>query len=104
KREDDRYQRLMGETELTLENARRMLQNVAKMSAEEAKRELIKSLEEDARREAQERIREIEEQTRIESEERARSVVSLAVQRIASEYVSDSTISVVALPDDSMKG
>lgn len=102
--DDKRYKVLTTECEETLDHARRTLQNIAGMSAEEAKRELIKTLEEDAKREARERIREIEEQTRIEAEERARSVVSLAVQRIAGEYVSDSTVTVVALPDDGMKG
>lgn len=104
KKEDERYKNLIVETEIALEKSRDMLQNIAKMSAEEAKHELIKSLEEQARKDARERLKEIEEETRIEAEERARSVVSLAVQRVASEHVSDSTISVVAIPDDSMKG
>ena len=103
-KEDDRYQRMLGEAELSLDKMRQMLEKAAKMSADEAKRELIKTLEEDAKKEAAERIRVIEEEARKQGEERARSVVSLAVQRVASEYVSDSTISVVALPDDSMKG
>ena len=103
-KEEQRYKAMTVDCEATLNHARNTLQNIAGMSAEEAKRELIKTLEEDAKKEARERIRLIEEQTRIEAEERARSVVSLAVQRIAGEYVSDSTITVVALPDDSMKG
>lgn len=104
KQEDQRYQKMIAECEVSIEYNRKTLQNIAKMSVDEAKRELIKSLESEARKEAKERIRKIEEQTRKEAEERGRSVVSLAVQRIASEYVSDSTISVVALPSDDMKG
>jgi ribonuclease Y len=103
-RQEQDYQRLTVETTETLDHARRTLQNIAKMSAEEAKRELIKSLEDDARKEARERLRAIEEQTKKEAEERARAVVSLAVQRVAGEYVSDATISVVSLPSDDMKG
>jgi ribonuclease Y len=103
-REEQSYQRLTLECTETLEHARRTLQNIAKMSADEAKRELIKSLEDEARKEARERLRQIEEQMRQEPEERARSVVSLAVQRVAGEYVSDSTITVVSLPSDDMKG
>ena len=102
--DEQNFQRLNTECTETLEHARRTLQNIAKMSPEEAKRELIRSLEDEARKEAKERLRQIEEQTRKEAEERARSVVSLAVQRVAGEYVSDSTISVVALPSDDMKG
>lgn len=103
-REEQHYQKLNLECSETLDHARKTLQNIAKMSPEEAKRELIKSLEIEARKEAQEKLRQIEEQTKKEAEERARSVVSLAVQRVAGEYVSDSTISVVALPSDDMKG
>lgn len=102
--EEQRFQKLTLETTEALEHSRRTLQNIAKMSAEEAKRELIKSLEDEAKKEAREKIRVIEEQYRKEAEDRARSVVSLAVQRVAGEYVSDSTISVVALPSDDMKG
>lgn len=102
--EEQRYQKLNVECTETLDRARKTLQNIAGMSAEEAKRELIKSLEEDARKEARVKMMEIEEQYRKDAEERARSVVSLAVQRVAGEYVSDATISVVALPSDDMKG
>jgi ribonuclease Y len=103
-REEQSYQRLHAECNETLEHARKTLQNIAKMSPEEAKRELIRTLEDEARREAKDKLRLIEEQTRKDAEERARSVVSLAVQRVAGEFVSDSTISVVALPSDDMKG
>ena len=74
------------------------------MSQEEAKRELIKSLEADAREAAKESIKQIEEAARLEADKNARSTVSLAVQRVSSEYVNDSTITVVGLPSDEMKG
>lgn len=102
--EETRYRRLIGDCERILEQSRRTLQNIAGMSPEEAKRELIKSLEDEARKEAQERVRHIEEEARRDGEERARSMVSLAVQRIASEYVNESTVSVVPIPSDEMKG
>jgi len=102
--EEQRYARLIVEHESTVERSRRTLQTIANMSPEEAKRELIKSMEIEARKEAQEVIRRIEEETRIEADSRARSVVSLAVQRVAGEFVSDSTVSVVALPSEDMKG
>jgi len=103
-KDEQKYQTLNVECQETLDHARKTLQNIAKMSAEEAKRELIKSLEDDARKEAKEKLRAIEEQTKKDAEERARAVVSLAVQRVAGEYVSDSTITVVSLPSDDMKG
>ncbi len=103
-KDDQTYQKLTVECAETLEHARRTLTNIAKMSQDEAKRELIKSLEDEARKEARERLRQIEEQIKKEAEERAQAVVSLAVQRVAGEYVSDATISVVSLPSDDMKG
>lgn len=102
--EEKRYQVAIGEYEKTVERAKKTLQQIASMSPEEAKRELIKSMEIEARKEAQEIIRRIEEQTKVEAEMRARSVVSLAVQRISSEFVNDSTVSVVSLPSEDMKG
>lgn len=104
KKDEQNYQRLNLECNDAVEKARSTLQNIAKMSQEEAKRELMRSLEDEVRREAREKLRAIEEQARKDADERARSVVSLAVQRVAGEYVSDSTISVVSLPSDDMKG
>jgi len=102
--QENRYKRLVTECERSLDNSRKTLQNIARLTAEEAKRELMKLMEEEARKECQARIQEIEEETRKQSENLARSMVSLAVQRIASEYVNDSTISVVSLPSEDMKG
>ena len=103
-RDEQNYQRLTLECTDMVEKSRKTLQNIAKMSQDEAKRELMRSLEDEVRKEAREKLRLIEEQARKEADERARSVVSLAVQRVAGEYVSDSTISVVSLPSDDMKG
>ncbi len=103
-RDEIQYKKLLNDTEQAFSKAQSMLTRVAHMSPEEAKRELMKSLEDQARKQAQEQIRKIEEDTKKEAENRARAVISLAVQRISSEYVNDSMISVVALPNDEMKG
>jgi ribonuclease Y len=102
--EEQRYQKLSVECESTLENSRKTLETIANMSQEEAKRELIKSLESQAKKDAQELIRQIETDAKNEADKRAKAVVSLAVQRISGEYVSDSTITVVALPSEDLKG
>lgn len=81
-----------------------MLEEIASMSQEEAKRNLIQSLEAKARIEAESTIQQIEEEARREGERRAQSTVSLAVQRVSSDYVNDSTVTVVGLPNDEMKG
>ena len=102
--EEQRFQKLSVECETTLESSRKTLESIANMSQEQAKRELIKSLESQARKDAQELIRQIESDAKAEADKRAKSVVSLAVQRISGEYVSDSTITVVALPSEDLKG
>lgn len=102
--EERRYNRLIAECEETLEQNRKTLESIANLSQEEAKRELVKSLETEAKAAAREQLRTIEEETRMEGDRIARSMVSLAVQRVSSEYVNDSTITVVGLPSDEMKG
>lgn len=102
--EEQNYQKLNLECQTTVERSRKTLESIANMSQEEAKRELIKSLEVQARKDAQELIRQIETDAKSEADKRAKSVVSLAVQRISGEYVSDSTITVVALPSEDLKG
>ncbi len=98
------YRKLLNECEASLENNRQTLESIANMSQDEAKRELITSLEADAKKAAQETLRQIEDDTRQEAERIGRAMVSLAVQRVSSEYVNDSTITVVGLPSDEMKG
>jgi ribonuclease Y len=102
--EEQHYQKLSAECEAVLENSRKTLESIANMSQEEAKRELIKSLESQAKKDAQESIRQIEAAAKEDADRRAKAVVSLAVQRISGEYVSDSTITVVALPSEDLKG
>lgn len=102
--EESRYRGMIVECERSLEKNRKTLESIANMSQEEAKRELIQSLEQDAKKAAQEKIRKLEEETKEEAEKIAQSMVSLAVQRMSSEYVNDSTITVVGLPSDEMKG
>ena len=80
------------------------LERVARMSAEEARAELLSIVEEDTRRIAAQRAREIEAVVREEADTRAREIITLAIQRCASDQVSDVTVSVVPLPNDEMKG
>ncbi len=102
--EEVRYKRLVTECEGAIETNRKTLESIANLSQEEAKRELVRSLEQEAKKAASQTIKEIEEAARLEGERRAQSMVSLAVQRVSSEYVNDSTVTVVGLPTDEMKG
>ncbi|MDT8307078.1 MAG: ribonuclease Y [Anaerolineae bacterium] len=80
------------------------LQRIAALSEDEAKQMLLDAVEVEARQDMARIMREIEDQAREEGEERARELISLAIQRVASEHVSEVTISVVPLPNDDMKG
>ncbi len=80
------------------------LERAARMSQSEAKEELVRAVEDEARRMAAQRAREIEARARDEADARAREIITLAIQRCASDQVSDITISVVPLPNDEMKG
>jgi len=80
------------------------LELISGMSTTEAKDLLLTSVEEETRQEMAQRIREVEAQLKEESEQRAREIVAFAVQRCSSDVASESTVSVVSLPSDDMKG
>jgi ribonuclease Y len=84
--------------------ARRELERVAQMTVQEAKDALAKQVIAEAKREAMGTVREIEQQAREEGDRRARKIVTVAIQRVASELTSESTVSVFPLPSDDMKG
>ncbi len=80
------------------------LQRIANMTVEEARGELMATVEQDARNDMARIIRQVEAEAREEADTRARDVIALAVQRLASEHVSEISVSVVSLPSDEMKG
>jgi ribonuclease Y len=80
------------------------LERAAGLTAIQAKSELVATIENQAKREAALMVRDIEHQARSEGEKRARKVVTLAIQRIATEQTSESVVSVLHLPGDEMKG
>lgn len=80
------------------------LQKVAAMTSEEAKQKLLDVTEIEARQDMARIIREIEDKAKESAEDKARELISLAIQRVASDHVSDVTVSVVPLPGDEMKG
>jgi len=80
------------------------LERVAGMTADEAKRMLLNNIESRIREEAAQQARNILEETRHNAEYEAREIISQAIQRFALDHVVETTVSVVALPDDEMKG
>ncbi|GGK82999.1 ribonuclease Y [Sphaerisporangium melleum] len=86
------------------EKRREVLERVAGLTAEQAKSELVMTIENQAKREAALIVREIESEARREGEKRACKIVTLAVQRVATEQTAESVVSVLHLPGDEMKG
>ncbi|HEV2238972.1 MAG TPA: ribonuclease Y, partial [Ktedonobacterales bacterium] len=80
------------------------LERIGGMSAEDARKAVIAEVTEAARRDAARQAREIEARAHEEAEARAREIITLAIQRCASDQVSDVTVTVVPLPSDEMKG
>jgi ribonuclease Y len=80
------------------------LERVGGLSAEQAREEVKARIEEDARFESARMLQRLEEEAREKAEDSARHVICSAIQRIAGDYVVESTISVVSLPSDDMKG
>ena len=80
------------------------LERVAGLSSEEAKQELLDTVAQDTRQDMARVIRQVEAEAKEEADTRARKIITTAIQRMASEYVSDITVSTVSLPSDDMKG
>ncbi len=86
------------------EQAAKRLEQIAGLSVDQARAKLADEVREDARRLAAIDVKRIEEEYRLQAEERAKTIIGTAVQRYASEYVAEKTVSVVPLPSDDMKG
>ncbi len=80
------------------------LQRISELSKEEARNILLAEVEKDSRNDMARIIRQVENEAREEGERRARDLITTAIQRVASEHVSEVTTSVVPLPSDEMKG
>ncbi len=80
------------------------LERVAEMSRDDAFQHLLQIVEEEARNDMARHYREVEDELNITADAKAREIIAMAIQRVASEYVADVTISVVSLPSDEMKG
>jgi ribonucrease Y len=86
------------------EDRRLILERTAGLTAEQAKAEIVSSIENQAKREAAIIVRDLERQASETAEERARKIVTVAIQRVASEQTAESVVSVLHLPSDEMKG
>lgn len=96
-----RQREALGDERLELQ---RSLERVSGFSPARAKELLLKEIEEDAKHDAARRIREVEEQAKREAERRVRNILSVCMQRLAAGHAAETTVSVVQLSADDMKG
>ena len=80
------------------------LEAISGLTQEQAKQHLLKSVEDEVRHETALKIKEIEQQLKDEADEKAREILSIAIQRCAADHAAETTVSVVTLPNDEMKG
>jgi ribonuclease Y len=80
------------------------LERVSSMTAAQARETLLAQVEERSRHEMAKIVRQVDEETKLEADRRARNILSVAIQRIASGHTAETTVSVVQLPSDDLKG
>ena len=110
-KKENNYQRKQKEVEQKLQEVEQvkksqfeMLERISGYTADQAKDYLLQQLDTELDHEKSVKILEYEEKLKEESDKRARNVISLAIQRLAADQVSEATVSVVSLPNDDMKG
>ncbi len=92
------------ELEQMIEDERERLERLAGMTADEAKAVLMNRIQDDVKHESAAYIREAEARAREEADKKARNIVGIAIQRVAADHTAESTVSVVHIPSDDMKG
>ncbi|MEA2181289.1 MAG: ribonucrease, partial [Solirubrobacteraceae bacterium] len=104
---DDQTRALEAEREQLARRRReheQALEQISGLSAGQAKERLMTEITDQVRHESARHIREIEEETKRDAERRVRSILSVAMQRLAASHAAETTVSVVQLPSDDMKG
>src|SRR6185295_2779410 len=92
------------EVETMMAEERIKLEQIAGLTAQQARDELVRVMEDEARMEAAHIVKRLEDEAREQAGKQAQRIIGMAVQRAASDYVSETTVSVVMLPSDEMKG
>ncbi len=92
------------EVEQLLAEERRKLEQIAGLTTQQAKEELVRVMETEARNDAAHLVKRIEDEAREQAQRHAQRIIANAIQRNASDFVAETTVSVVLLPNDEMKG
>jgi len=87
-----------------IEEQKRHLEQISGLTADQAKELLIRAMENEARHEGARLIKKIENETKESADKKAKNIMATAIQRYASDFVAERTVSVVQLPSDEMKG
>ncbi len=97
-------ERLTEELNAARDEAVAALERISGLSPAQARDLLLKQVEDDARHDMAKLVRQVEEEARREADRRARNILSLSIQRTAANHVAETTVTVVPLPSDDMKG
>ncbi len=97
-------ERLRAEAEELRQRQATELERVANLTVDEARQQLLAAIEVEIRDEASRRVREIEKEVEATAGQRARKILATAIQRYTSEVTAETTVSVVPIPSDDMKG
>src|SRR3954471_9813489 len=100
----ERLQAREAELATVREQSVRKLEQASGLSASQAKQLLLKELEDQIRHDAARRVRQIETETKLDAERRVRNILSVVMQRLAAGHAAETTVSVVQLSADDMKG
>ncbi len=95
---------LQDETKTAKEDQLRALERISGLTVEEAKRQVLERTEELVRHDLGRMVRQLEEEARTDAKRRARNLVADALQRVAASHAAETTVSIVELPSDDMKG
>ncbi|RHP31270.1 ribonuclease Y [Lachnotalea sp. AF33-28] len=92
------------EAEMLLDKEKQELERISGLTSEQAKEYLLKTVEEEVKHDTAKLVKELESRAKEEANKKAKEYVVSAIQKCAADHVSESTISVVQLPNDEMKG
>lgn len=101
---EDALKKRAGEVDELYEKGMQELERISGFSPEQAKEYLLKSVEEDVKHDTARMIKELDTKAREEADKKAKDYVVTAIQRCAADHVAETTVSVVQLPNDEMKG
>jgi len=103
-RKEEEVDRLQEEAAQLHQKQTTELERIAAMTQDEAKQIIIERVQKEAFHDAAAQVRDIEARAKEEAEKKARNIIALAIQKCAADHVAESTVSVIALPNDDMKG